>query len=325
MPLASLAPLLAVALSAASPELRDTALGALEPAVRAIEESATGALPPPPEHAVIETQTFGTITLDHRAHLARKTSCKSCHNPGPVTKLGRLPPKVAHGRCVACHEREERGPTACRDCHVKPAPPELDVVEASAMVPAGGAPVGGEAAAAGAGPGVVPILTAQLEAQLNAIRARDIEDRVRNPFKRVLGIGFSVLGGAGRNVTSGPAVYMTTREGRVILLYAIEHGATEGSGRTFGLIGAGVTQPVIGNWNVQALAVGGFDAMENPTSFAPNLGLRGGVEWLGRRMSVSVAGTVASDLTTNTNKLGQQTGGMTFSVSANIGYVVSKD
>jgi hypothetical protein len=324
MPLASLAPLLAIALSAASPELRAATLGALEAPAREIQDTNTGALPPAPEKAVLETQTFGTITLDHSAHLARKTSCKACHNPGPVGKLGRLLPKVAHGRCVSCHEKAEAGPTACRDCHVKPAPaPDPEIIEASTPDPAAGGVVPTadmNRTAAGA-----PVLTAALEAELAAIRTRDIEERVRNPFQRVLGIGFSVVGGGGRGVSTGPAIYMSTREGRVLLLYALEHGSSPGGDRTLGLLGAGITQPVGGRWNVQALLTGGFDATESPTNFSPNVGVRTGIEWLGRRTSLGVAATLATDLTSGIDRFGQQTGGVTYSISANIGYVISKE
>jgi hypothetical protein len=327
MPLVFLAPLLAIALSAPSPRLREATLASLDPASRAIQETNTAALPPTPELAVLQTQTFGTITLDHRAHLARKTSCKACHNPGPVGKLGRLSPKVAHDRCLSCHRAEDRGPTACRDCHVKAAPPtDPEIIEASVpgAFPAGAA-ADVNAGVSGSPLGAAPVLTASLEAQLNAMRARDIEERVRNPFQRVLGIGFSVMGGAGRDVTTGPAIYMSTREGRVLLLYALEHGTSPSGGRTLGLIGAGVTQPVLGRWNAQALLLGGFDATESPTNFSPNLGVRTGIEWLGRRTSMSVAGTVATNLTSGIDKFGQQTRGLTYSVSANIGYVISKE
>jgi hypothetical protein len=322
MPLVALVPVLAIALSAPSPELREATLGALDAVARDVQESNTAALPPAPERAILETQTFGTITLDHAAHLARKTSCKACHNPGPVGKLGRLPPKAAHGRCVSCHEKAEAGPTACRDCHVKAAPPEPTVIEAGLSA----SPEQGAALASTNGPGgAPPFLTASLQAELDAMRARDIEERVRNPFQRVLGIGFAVVGGGGRDVTTGPAIYMSTREGRVLLLYALERGSSRSGDRTLGLLGAGITQPITGHWNGQALLIGGFDATESPTNFSPHLGVRTGLEWLGRRMSLSVAGTAASDLTSGIDRFGQQTGGVTYSVSANIGYVISKE
>jgi len=220
---------------------------------------------------------------------------------------------------VSCHEKAEAGPTACRDCHVKAVQaPEPEIIEAVLTAPP-------EQGGATAPVGAPPILTASLQADLDAMRARDVEERVRNPFQRVLGIGFAVVGGGGRDVTTGPAIYMSTREGRVLLLYALERGSSQSGDRTLGLLGAGITQPITGRWNAQALLIGGFDATESPTNFSPHLGVRTGMEWLGRRMSLSVAGTVASDLTSGIDKFGQQTGGVTYSVSANVGYVISKD
>jgi hypothetical protein len=329
MPCGPLVPLLVMALTAAPPpDLRDAALGSAGAGAAAeVLEVASAGLPPPPELAVIQTQTFGTITLDHRAHLARKTSCRTCHGPGPVGKLGRLPARVAHDRCVTCHRVAENAPTACRDCHVKAAPaPEPEVVTAAL----GDGSAGGAAGAAApvhlegapAGGTVVP---ASLLAELQAMRTRELEERVRNPFRRVLGVGFSATGGPGRDVTTGPALSITAREGRVLLLYAIERGTFSGESRTLGLVGAGLTHAVRGPWNVHAIALGGFDVIENPTTFSPTVGLRGGIEWLGRRTSVSLDATAAEDLVSGVNKLGQQTGGFTWSVGASVGFVVARD
>lgn len=77
---------------------------------------ARGGLPPPPQKAVLKTRYFGTVTVDHAAHLARGISCVRCHGPGPVSKLS-LPPKVAHERCKGCHDDLQRGPVLCKGCH----------------------------------------------------------------------------------------------------------------------------------------------------------------------------------------------------------------
>jgi hypothetical protein len=329
MPCGPLVPLLVMALTAAPPpDLRDAALGSSLPGAAAeVLEVATAGLPAPPELAVIQTQTYGTITLDHRAHLARKTSCRTCHGPGPVAKLGRLPARVAHDRCVTCHRAAENAPTACRDCHVKPAPPsEPEVVTAAlAEVGGSGAPSVGTLPRAEGIPAGGAVVPAALLAELQAMRTRELEERVRNPFRRVLGIGFSATGGPGRDVTTGPALSITAREGRVLLLYGLERGTFSGESRTLGLVGAGLTHAVRGPWNVHAIALGGFDVIENPTSFSPTVGLRGGIEWLGRRTSVSLDATAADDLVTGVNKLGQQTGGFTWSVGASVGLVIGRD
>lgn len=73
-------------------------------------------LPPPPDQIVRVTHYFGTVTVDHRAHLRRRSACKSCHGPGLVGKLA-LSPRMAHDRCRGCHVARGRGPADCRGCH----------------------------------------------------------------------------------------------------------------------------------------------------------------------------------------------------------------
>jgi hypothetical protein len=313
MPLVSVAALVAMTVAAPPSGLRDI---------------AHAALAPPPETAVLQTETFGTITLDHSAHLARRTACKACHGPGPVTKLGRLPPKVAHDRCVTCHRTAEAGPTGCKDCHVKPAPAPGggDAVTTASMsdVAAGASAEATVAAASSAAAAPAPALAA-LDAELTAMKTREIEDRVRNPFRRILSLGVSSTGGGGRDVTTGPALYVTAREGKVMVAYGIEHGTFSGDSRTLGLIGGGITHQLRGPWNVHGLGVGGFDVIENPTSFSPILGVRSGIEWLGRTMSVSLDGSALVDLMTQTDKLGQEYGGLNWSVSLSVGFVISRD
>ena len=75
-----------------------------------------GALPTPPKKVVLQTKTYGTITVDHAAHLARRTACRSCHGDGPVAKIS-FTPRQAHDTCRACHVDLKAGPTDCRGCH----------------------------------------------------------------------------------------------------------------------------------------------------------------------------------------------------------------
>ena len=108
-----------------------------------VAAALAGALPPPPTQVVLTGRgSFGEVHFDHAAHLARRISCASCHGPGPVHKP-ELTPATAHATCRACHAREQRGPTSCRDCHVnvrearRPgAEPETSAVAAPAPVTA---------------------------------------------------------------------------------------------------------------------------------------------------------------------------------------------
>src|SRR5512133_2102318 len=104
-----------VVASGALPNVQQHALGALQPS-HLILDSTLEALPPAPQLVVLQTSYYGTITLDHPAHLARRISCKKCHGPGPVRKI-EFTPRVAHERCVDCHRVAARGPTQCHGCH----------------------------------------------------------------------------------------------------------------------------------------------------------------------------------------------------------------
>ncbi len=87
--------------------------------VGAVLTLAALALPSPPPGVITrETRTFGTIHIDHPAHLAARAACSGCHGPGPITKVGRMTPPEAHERCFACHLALQRGPRVCRGCHV---------------------------------------------------------------------------------------------------------------------------------------------------------------------------------------------------------------
>lgn len=87
-------------------------------AIGALVAVGAGSLPSPPQRAVFHTRVFGEVTLDHAAHLARRTPCRSCHGEGPVKKVEHLGAARAHEVCRGCHQELARGPTGCRDCHV---------------------------------------------------------------------------------------------------------------------------------------------------------------------------------------------------------------
>lgn len=75
-----------------------------------------------PDRVLRQTRYYGTVTVDHRAHVARRAPCRTCHGDGPVAKVTFPSPRVAHERCVSCHREVRAGPVACRECHVKGEP-----------------------------------------------------------------------------------------------------------------------------------------------------------------------------------------------------------
>ena len=73
-------------------------------------------LPPPPQKVLFPTRR-GNVTLDHAAHLARRTPCAKCHGPGQVGKfVDDFGMERAHLVCAGCH-RDHDGPTSCTGCH----------------------------------------------------------------------------------------------------------------------------------------------------------------------------------------------------------------
>jgi hypothetical protein len=103
------------------------------------------ALPTPPTVVELKTSYYGTVTVDHPAHLARKIHCLDCHGPGRVGPI-EFTPRVAHERCRGCHLDLKRGPVECKACHLMPpggaqqAGPTVAPVGAAAAVAAGASP-----------------------------------------------------------------------------------------------------------------------------------------------------------------------------------------
>jgi hypothetical protein len=264
-----LAALIAAALLAAAPagagELHAAALptppvlGAIP--AEELEELAAAALPPPPTTVIRETRYYGTVTIDHRAHLARRASCKTCHGAGVVTKLV-FTPKLAHQRCVGCHEEQARGPTRCQGCHVRPPPPPPALAE--------GAIAAGPRAAAPPGPN-----PANVAAALAALEAPSADPGrfLKEPFQRYLELGLA----AGRGV--GPSVRLAAREGSVLVTTSVERQSSGASARTLAVLGAGRTHGR-GRVSLEAVGLAGVDVVERPqVALLPAIGGRAGVEW----------------------------------------------
>ena len=84
---------------------------------------------------------FGKVTFKHKDHQKRvgegrcntchhknkadgsdAAKCASCHTKKEVMKEGKKVVKIKdafHKKCKACHKAEKKGPTKCKECHVK--------------------------------------------------------------------------------------------------------------------------------------------------------------------------------------------------------------
>lgn len=79
----------------------------------------------PPE--VKYTPKMGTVTFAHAAHQALTVcatchhtgdyaQCKSCHGIDPNAPAAK---DVYHKQCKECHNELKKGPTKCKECHIK--------------------------------------------------------------------------------------------------------------------------------------------------------------------------------------------------------------
>lgn len=239
-----------------------------------VNKTVLQALPPPPQVVVRETY-FGNISIDHRAHLGRRAACVTCHGPGRVTKI-EFTPKTAHERCVGCHQQQALGPVKCSGCHVKqqqlPDLPNGMQVAASqgAAAPAvNTAAESGAATATSGSAGASP----QLAAAGTPASRREAKPAAPGSLRRVVHMGYSAGAGA------GPALRLSSRQGRFAITHSFDRVVADES-RTLGLLGAGVTLPLRGRWRFEAIALGGFDLVEEPrVAWMPALGARAGLEW----------------------------------------------
>jgi hypothetical protein len=255
-----------------------------------LRDTVEQALPPPPTVVVRKTRYYGTVTIDHRAHLARRAACRSCHGPGVVTKL-ELPPKVAHDRCIGCHQEEKRGPVDCKGCHVKdaapatsPAPSDAPTVARRSIVHVAGEAHAAAAPIAGAAVGAIRAGSPPPAPGGEAAPAvpRTIDVRRASGVERAFSVGAAV----GRGL--GPSLRFTARHGSLAIAHSVENLSGGGESRTFGLIGAGVSRPLSRSFSGEALALGGFDAVRRPQpSFLPALGARVAIGWHPRRWSIA--------------------------------------
>jgi hypothetical protein len=272
------------------------------------------AMPPPPKVVVLKTNYYGTVTVNHQAHLARKLHCKDCHGPGPVRRI-EFTPKLAHDRCRSCHAELKRGPTDCRGCHVM-SPPAPATLTAEAQ-PAAGPPGKGDAVAAKPAPGAVSAPLARLSPDaVVAPLVKVSPDAVVAPLSpegagpataatagapplppagegsafadgalegQALRRTVHVGGTAGTGY--GASARISSRQGQVVISHALDRLGGSGPPRTLALMGAGALLPLALPPSLGLVAEGivGVDARERPTvNVMPALGARLGLEWTPR-------------------------------------------
>ena len=234
------------------------------------------ALAPAPKVVVLKTAYYGTITVNHAAHLARKIHCIECHGQGPVAKIA-FTPKEAHARCRDCHAQAQRGPTECRGCHNMVAPgtvvtglraigaPQVSAAEARAAVEAKQAVEARRYAKAGALP---------TEAELHAF----VEPGAKAPVLRTVQAG----GAAGDGDRYGFSVRVASRQDWLAISHNLDRMTGPGHARTLLYSGGGYYHalPAIPSLGLLAEALGGVDTVQRPkVTFAAALGARLGVEW----------------------------------------------
>jgi hypothetical protein len=223
-------------------------------------EVLPSAMPQPPATVVRQTY-FGTVTIDHAAHLARHARCVQCHGPGPVRKIRKFTPKIAHERCVGCHQQLAKGPERCTGCHVKSPAPEVASAGAEGM------------AAPPPPPAVVEPDPANVA---SALAAFDKPETLltAEPFHRRLEFGLAAGSGL------GVSVRFATHHDWWVMAESVETLRADENARTLALMGFGYLRPANKGTVVEVSAVGGLDLIDRPiTAVFPALGARAGVEW----------------------------------------------
>lgn len=296
--------------AAAPPGPLEEALGAIPPELQELQDLALGLLPPPPNTVVRQTRYFGTVTIDHRAHVDRHITCKACHGPKPIRKIV-FTPRVAHERCIGCHQAEAKGPTKCQGCHVKSALPPV-LVAAAPAVPA----------APPKAPEPNPDNVAAALAAFDAPRTGSgggLFGFGREPFQRWFEVGF--VAGEGQ----GLSVRLASHQDHVVLTQSLERVSSTFDARTLGLFGAGLTRPLRLGVTLHAVALAGFDVVDRPLlALLPAMGVRAGVEWRPRlRFCEQVTASVSAvaDLTRR-RVSGRDLGGTTIYGTLGTGFSV---
>lgn len=299
-------------------------------------------LPPPPQKVRLEN-SYGTVTVTHAAHLARRTACKACHGPGPIQKIGRYQPREAHDTCRACHVKLARGPTDCRGCHVKnvepatlvaspePARKGSAVADAAKKEPAafafvlpGAQPAAFDPAAAASSFDAAAAWPGARSAPPGVAAGSASATEIAPPAaRREAFAGVSMLAATGTSPAAGISLGVTFEQGDWQFSHILEWAGGSGSRRALGLLAAGVVMPLRDRWTGHVLGVGGFDFADAKwASFLPALGARAGLGYgTGRAYvhSIDLSVTALADVMRSHDPRGSATSGALVSVSLTAG------
>lgn len=68
---------------------------------------------------IVLPASMGKVTFQHKLHQDRLNDCTKCHSTKDGGKIAGFGKEVAHNTCKACHTAMGKGPTSCKECHVK--------------------------------------------------------------------------------------------------------------------------------------------------------------------------------------------------------------
>jgi hypothetical protein len=311
-------------------------------------EDFESALPPPPQKVTLEN-SYAPVVFSHAGHLSRRTACKACHGEGPVRKIGRFQPKVAHDTCRACHVTAAKGPTDCRGCHV--VKPKIDEAELARSEPSDPRRTADLAARANAN--LLPISVAMLTpgaalpldtrtaagafetaaswpvapatpVTVELERSPEAAPAALSPqSRRSVLAGASMVAAQGTPTAAAAALQVTMQQDGFQLTESLEWAGSPGARRTLGLVAGGIVRPLRPRWSAHVLGVGGFDAINvGWTAFLPAIGARAGVEWATSRpfahcFDLSI--TALTDVMRVRDPRGASMGGALVSVSLSAG------
>jgi hypothetical protein len=263
---------------------------------------------------VRETKSFGTVNIDHAAHLARRAACGACHVSGRVGKIKFETPRMAHEACRGCHVTVSKGPTECRGCHVVGPDEGIANAVAAATPPPASAQPGSPGPAGTLGPPGTPAAgTAASGPPPEAGLDEGLASR-----SRILEIGVAAMASGRQGSSLAPSFTLVGGRGDLVLSHTLVLGGVT-KGRTQFLVGLGRAWPVRKRVRGAVEGLVGIDATQSPVFMSPAVGVRAGfdlergygvVETLGVSLSC-VAAVIDAD--TVGEKSGQVSVGLTLS------------